>query len=66
MPIWIVALHFQNLHFDTICESWLFEITTFHTQNVFIQKSNCIMPPAMFAKIKQSLLGMKYILIWKF
>ena len=38
MLTWIVP-YFQNSHFGTICESWLFEITPFHTQNIFISKA---------------------------
>ena len=35
--------NFQNSYFGTICESWLFEITPFHMQNVFISKANHIL-----------------------
>ena len=30
-------------HFGRICESWLFEITTFHMQNIFISKVKLIL-----------------------
>ena len=36
-------LHFQNSHFVTICEAWLFEITHFHRQNVFISIAKLIL-----------------------
>ena len=44
MPIWIVVPPIFKIR---ICESWLFEITTFHTQTVFISKAKLILNTKM-------------------